>query len=371
VLSDLAADHCQSPVAAHEPSGGGFLVGIKPKHSEEPEVGGVSVDQLAAQQIGLKTPVDSLALGIDPGMRGDHGFSGTYLSNISWRSANTPAALELNPKQLYDRLFRGKAPRRARFGTDEAETPEKKSDSVESSVLDLVREDARSLQGRLGFSDRRKLEEYFEGLRSIEKRIDQAGKTADEPSPEGTFSDLPTLTMPAGRGIPSTFAEHVNLMLDILTLSFQTDTTRVATFMFSCEKSGRSYPEIQVGSHHSISHHQGKAENHAMLTRINTLHMELFSRMLGRMSRIREGETTLLDNVALCYGSAISDGNKHNHDDLPVLLAGGGGGAFKGGRHLKLGKKTPICNLYLDMAARAGADLKQVGDSTGPLGILG
>jgi len=371
VLSDLAADHCHSPVAAHEPSGGGFLVGIKPKHSEEPEVGGVSVDQLAAQQIGLKTPVDSLALGIDPGMRGDHGFSGTYLSNISWRSANTPAALELNPKQLYDRLFRGKAPRRARFGADEAETPEKKSDSVESSVLDLVREDARSLQGRLGFSDRRKLEEYFEGLRSIEKRIDQAGKAADEPSPQGTFSDLPTLTMPAGRGIPSTFAEHVNLMLDILTLSFQTDTTRVATFMFSCEKSGRSYPEIQVGSHHSISHHQGKAENHAMLTRINTLHMELFSRMLSRMSQIREGETTLLDNVALCYGSAISDGNKHNHDDLPVLLAGGGGGAFKGGRHLKLGKKTPICNLYLDMAARAGADLKQVGDSTGPLGILG
>ncbi|RPH41118.1 MAG: DUF1552 domain-containing protein, partial [Planctomycetota bacterium] len=236
---------------------------------------------------------------------------------------------------------------------------------------DLVREDARSLQGRLGFSDRRKLEEYFEGLRSIEKRIDQAGKAGDEPSPQGTTSDLPTLTMPGGRGIPSTFAEHVNLLLDILTLAFQTDTTRVASFMFSCEKSGRSYPEIQVGSHHSISHHQGKAENHAMLTRINTLHMELFARMLGRMSRIEEGETTLLDNVALCYGSAISDGNKHNHDDLPVLLAGGGGGAFRGGRHLKLGKKTPICNLYLDMAARAGVDLKQFGDSTGPLGILG
>jgi hypothetical protein len=368
VISDLAADHCHSPVAAHEPSGGGFLVGIKPKHSEEPEVGGVSVDQLAAQQIGLKTPVDSLALGIDPGMRGDHGFSGTYLSNISWRSANTPAALELNPKQLYDRLFRGKAPRRARFGADQEAQPEKKSDTVESSVLDLVREDARSLQGRLGFSDRRKLEEYFEGLRSIEKRLDQAGKETDEPAPQGKFSDLPSLTMPGGRGIPSTFSEHVNLMLDILTLAFQADTTRIASFMFSCEKSGRSYPEIQVGSHHSISHHQGKAENHAMLTRINTLHMELFARMLGRMSQIWEGETTLLDNVAMCYGSAISDGNKHNHDDLPVVLAGGG---FKGGRHLKLGKKTPICNLYLDMAARAGAGLKQFGDSTGPLGILG
>jgi uncharacterized protein DUF1552 len=374
VISDLAADHCISPVAAHEPSGGGYLTGARCKHSEEPEVAGISIDQLAAQQVGLKTPVDSLALGIDPGMRGDHGFSGTYLSNISWRSPNTPAALELNPKQLFDRLFRGKAPRRAAWGAADA-APEKKSDSVESSVLDAVREDARSLQGRLGFSDRRKLEEYFEGLRSIEKRIDRAGKDlaprANEPAPAGNFSELPTLSMPGGRGIPSTFSEHVNLMLDILTLAFQTDTTRIATFMFSCEKSGRSYPEIQVGSHHSISHHQGKAENHAMLTRINTLHLELFARMLGRMANVWEGETTLLDNVAICYGSAISDGNKHNHDDLPIVLAGGGGGAFRGGRHLKLGKKTPICNLYLDMVERAGADIRKFGDSTGPLGILG
>src|SRR6185295_8959173 len=203
---------------------------------EEPEVAGVSIDQLAAQQIGLKTPVDSLALGIDPGMRGDHGFSGTYLSNISWRSPNTPAALELNPKQLFDRLFRGQAPRRATWGAADA-APEKKSDTVESSVLDLVREDARSLQGRLGFSDRRKLEEYFEGIRSIEKRLDQTGKVAaPQTAPTGNFSDLPTLTMPGGRGIPSTFSEHVNLMLDIMTLAFQTDTTRIATFMFSCEK---------------------------------------------------------------------------------------------------------------------------------------
>jgi hypothetical protein len=377
VISDLAADHCIDFVAAHEPSGGGFLTGARCKHSEEPEVAGISIDQLAAQQIGLKTPVDSLALGIDPGMRGDHGFSGTYLSNISWRSPNTPAALELNPKQLFDRLFRGQAPRRARWGAEEPETPDKKSDSIESSVLDLVREDARTLQGRLGFSDRRKLEEYFEGLRSIERRLDQAGKDGpaqqvvkDDAAAGGKFSDLPALTMPGGRGIPSSFAEHVSLMLDILTLAFQTDTTRVATFMFSCEKSGRSYPEIKVGSHHSISHHQGKAENHAMLTRINTLHMELFARMLGRMSQIWEGESTLLDNVAICYGSAISDGNKHNHDDLPVLLAGGGGGVLKGDRHVKLGKKTPICNLYLDMTSRAGADFKKFGDASGPLGIL-
>jgi hypothetical protein len=381
VLSDLAAEHCQNSVAAHEPSGGGFLVGAKCKHSEEPEVAGASIDQVAAQEVGLKTPVDSLALGIDPGMRGDHGFSGTYLSNISWRGQTTPAALELNPKQLFERLFRGRAPRRPDWSTAEPEPAAPgKSDSTESSVLDLVREDTRSLEAKLGFADRRKLEEYLEGLRNIERRIAQAGRDAepertkrlpsDDPA-RGRFSDLPNVIIPEGRGIPSTFSEHVNLMLDLLTLAFQTDTTRIATFMFSCEKSGRSYPEIQVGSHHSISHHQGKPENHAMLTRINTLHMELFARMLGRMADVWEGDSTLLDNVAICYGSAISDGNKHNHDNLPVVLAGGGGGSIRGGRHLAFGKKTPICNLYLDMVARAGVALKSFGDSTGPLGLLG
>ncbi len=373
VLSDLAADHCQNSVAAHEPSGGGFLVGAKCKHSEEPEVGGLSVDQLAASRVGLKTPVDSLALGIDPGIRGDHGFSGTYLSNISWRGKTTPAALELNPKQLYDRLFRGRPPRRPDWDAEEAAPkPAVKSDSVESSVLDLVREDARSLESRLGFSDRRKLEEYFEGLRSIERRIEGAGK-GDPSHHQDAFkdADLQKVIIPDGRGIPPVYADHVTLMLDILTLAFQTDTTRVATFLFSYEKSGRAYPEVDAaGAHHSTSHHLGKPENHAKLSNINTHHMDLFAKMLVRMSEVREGEGTLLDNVAICYGSAISDGNKHNHDNLPVLLAGGGGGTIKGGRHVVLGKKTPICNLFLAMLARAGVKVEQFGDSTGPLGVL-
>jgi hypothetical protein len=371
VLSDLAADHCHSPVAAHEPSGGGFLVGIKPKHSEEPEVGGISVDQLAAQRIGLKTPVDSMALGIDPGIRGDHGFSGTYLSNISWRSRTTPAALEINPKQLFDRLFRGRAPKRRDWNAEE-EKPAPKSDSVDQSVLDLVRDDARSLEGRLGFGDRRKLEEYYEGIRSIERRLDGASKDAHSHHQDAfPDADLPRIVIPDGKGIPSVYADHVNLMLDILTLAFQTDTTRLATFLFSYEKSGRSYPQVQApGGHHSTSHHQGKAEAHQKLANINTHHMDLFARMLVRMSQVKEGEGTLLDHVVLCYGSAISDGNKHNHDDLPVLVAGGGGGTVRGGRHVKLGKKTPICNLYVSMLASAGIDVKRFGDSSGSLGVL-
>jgi hypothetical protein len=378
VLSDLAADHCKGKTAAHEPSGGGFLVGHKCKHSEIPEVGGISVDQVAAKEIGLETPVDSLALGIEVAYRGDHGYSGTYMSNISWRSRTNPAPLEMNPKDLYERLFQGKPPRQKDW-SQQAQKSTAPADPVQGKLLDLVRDDARSLQRNLGYNDRRKLEEYLEGLYSIERRIALASQDAhshhqDAHTDEANFDEqgreLPPLLLPDGKGIPSVYANHVNLMLDLLTLAFQTDSTRVASFMFSYEKSGRSYREIDVtGSHHSNSHHQGEAEKHEAITRINVHHMELFSRMLQRMSQIDEGGTTLLDNVVFCYGSGISDGNRHNHDDLPILLVGGGGGTIKGGRHLAYGK-TPLCNLYLEMLQRVGVAKTQFGDSTGLLGNL-
>ncbi len=367
VLSDLAADFCQGNGAGHEPSTAGLLVGAKCKHSEEPEVAGISVDQLAATKIGLRTPVDSLALGIDPGMRGDHGYSGTYLSNQSWRSPKVPAALELNPKLLYERLYRGRPPRLADGSREEA--PAKKSDSIDQSVLDLVRDDARTLEGKLGFADRRKLEEYFDGLRSIERRLADAGKdphSHHQDAFKDGSNDLQKIILPDGRGIPSTFSDHVNLLLDILTLAFQTDTTRVASFLFSCEKSGRAYPEIQVGSHHSVSHHQNKPEALDKLTRINTLHMQLFARMVDRMSKIKEGDGSLFDHTLLFYGSGLSDSNKHNHDNLPILVAGG----VRGGRHVVYGKKTSVCNLYLDLLAKAGCPQEKFGDSTGALNVL-
>ena len=182
---------------------------------------------------------------------------------------------------------------------------------------------------------------------------------------EGESADtLPELIIPEGRGLPSVYGDHVNLMLDILTLAFQTDSTRVASFMFSYEKSGRSYPEIEApGSHHSTSHHQGEAKKHRELEKINRHHMDLFARMLARMSKIQEGDSTLLDNVLFLYGGGISDGNKHNHDDLPILLAGGAGGIAQGGRHVKFEESTPICNVYLEMLAAAGVHMKQFGDS--------
>jgi hypothetical protein len=380
VLSDLAADHCIGKSAGHEPAGGGFLVGGKCKHSETPEVAGASVDHIAAREIGLTTPVDSLALGIDPGHRGDHGYSGTYLSHISWRSKTTPAPLQLNPKTLFDNLFRGQTPRRPSWGKTEPQSQPVSRDTIEHSVLDLVREDTKDLQRKLGFSDRRKIEEYLDGLRGVERRIEIA--SADDyshhrdafhsaPEAESDGYELPQLIIPNGRGIPPVYADHVNLMLDILTLAFQTDTTRLASFLFSYEKSGRAYPEIDArGSHHSTSHHQKKKENYDQLTRINTLHMDLFARMLIRMSEIQEADRTLLDNVMIVYGAGISDGNRHNHDDLPVLVAGGAGGTLSGGRHIKYGKKTPICNLYVDMLQRAGVQMDQFGDSTGRLDRL-
>ena len=378
VVSNLAAEHCNGKSAGHEPAGGGFLTGVKCKHSEEPEVGAASVDQVAAREIGLGTPVDSIAMGIDPGFRGDHGYSGTYLSHISWRSKTTPAALELNPKQAFERLFRDAPPQHPHW--DAPQEQRSAEPSAESSVLDLVREDARDLQRRLGFEDRRKVEEYLDGLRSVERRVDAASRDSyshhqeafkDAVPERDGFSNLLEVAIPDGRGIPELYADHVNLMLDIMTLSFQTDTTRVASFLFSNEKSGRSYPEIDApGSHHSSSHHRKEPKYLDQLTRINTHHMELFARMLQRMADIREGERSLLDNVVILYGSGLSDGNKHNHDDLPVLVAGGGGGTIRGGRHLKLEQKTPICNLYLNMLDRVGVDLKSFGDSTGRLGQL-
>lgn len=378
VVSNLAAAHCKGKGGSHEPTGGGYLVGEKCKHSEIPEVAGASVDQVAAREIGMQTPVDSLALGIDPGSRGDHGYSGTYMSNISWRSRTTPSALELNPKQLYERLFQGKAPQRPDWSSNSHEAADREP-APKNSVLDLVRDQTQHLQRDLGYSDRLRLQEYLEGLRSVERRVQAADREPVSHHIEGLSSDplaevddprLPQLIIPDGRGIPESYADHVNLILDILTLAFQTDQTRIATFMFSYEKSGRAYNEVEApGSHHSNSHHNNEAEKHGALTRINTLHMELFARMLVRMAEIKEGDGCLLDHVIFSYGSGISDGNRHNNDDLPLLIAGGGGGRVRGGRHIALENPTPICNVYLEMLESAGVHRDSFGDSTGKLDL--
>ena len=384
VLSDLAAAHCYGEVGAHEPTGGGILTGGKCAHAEEPAVVGPSIDQLAARQCADRTAIDCLTLGVDPGGRGDHGYSGTYMSHISWRNATTPAALELNPKELYDRLFGGRTLRApswdkpARPAAGKAAAGRRSADEViGSSILDQVREEARRLMNGVGANDRAKLEGYLDGIRAIERRLDRVQEEGAEHPPESAAKPRaagagapPDLMIPSKPGIPKDYAEHANLLLDILTMAFWTDTTRVATFMFSFEKSWRSYPEIGVPEdHHHYSHHQNKPENLEALAKINTHHLTLFARFLGNLARIKEGDGTLLDHVAFMYGSGISDGDKHNHENLPILLAGGCGGALTKGMHVALGKKTPICNLYLAMMAMGGLQLDSFGDSTGRLAL--
>jgi hypothetical protein len=367
VLSDLAADHCENKVAGHENAGGGFLVGAKCKRSEEPESGGISVDQLAARTLGGQTPVDALTLGVDTDIRGDFGYSGTYLSHLSWRGPTSPAPVEINPQVLFDRLFRSQLARSPARAQSAAEPVGR---SLSSSVLDLVREDAATLRRNLGARDRDKLDDYLDGLRAIERRLD-GGDLGVQATAGRQDAGIVAPAFPAGSGIPAVYADHVNLMLDILVLAFQADITRVSTFMFGAEKSDRAYPEIGApGSHHSTSHHNGKPENLAELTRINTHHVTLFARLLQRLQQVKEGDGTLLDHVVFCYGGGISDGAWHNHNNLPIILAGGGGGTLTGGRHISYGRKTPICNLYLDMLARAGVPLERFGDSSGRLAHL-
>ncbi len=232
----------------------------------------------------------------------------------------------------------------------------------------------------VGANDRTKLEGYLDGIRAIERRLDHAEEESTERAAAGAGAPSakakdaragapPDLMIPTKAGIPTDYAEHANLMLDILTLAYWTDTTRVATFMFSFEKSWRAYPEIGAPEdHHHYSHHKNLPENLDALTKINTHHLTLFARFLGNLSRIKEGEGTLLDHCAFMYGSGISDGDKHNHEAIPVLLAGGCGGALNSSMHVALGKKTPVCNLYLAMMAMAGLELGELRRQHRPAG---
>jgi Protein of unknown function (DUF1552) len=385
VLSDFTGLHNQGLGGSHESSGGSMLVGQLCKHSQQAESAGPSIDQVAARMIGDQTPIDTLTLGIDPGHEGDHGYSGTYLSHMSWRNPTTPAAVEMDPKELFDRLFQGRPVKPPSWNKAEKPTTAKpkavKVDSeqrIGTSILDLVREDARKLMGNLGSNDRTKMEGYLDGIRNIERRLDLAEKDSAEAAAAGPASKEkpgaskngapPELMIPTKAGRPPVYADHVNLMLDLMVMALWTDKTRLATFMFSFEKSNRAYPELGVsGAHHSLSHHSGVQENIDALTKIHLHHMTLFSRMLSNMSKLKDGDGTLLDNVAIMYGSGMGDSNSHNHHSIPILLAGGGGGAIKGGSHIAFGKEVPVCNLYLDMMAMAGLEMEKFGDSTGRL----
>jgi Protein of unknown function (DUF1552) len=350
-LGDGGGDHARAVAA--------YLTGFHPRKTDGADIlNSISIDQLAASKIGHLTRLPSLELGTEsssPSGHCDSGYSCAYASNMSWRTSTSPVAKEIDPALVFDRLFRG---------SDLALSPEERAqrDRRRRSVLDFVAEDAKSLHQKLGANDKRKLDEYLFGVREIEKRISQIEKNQSQGS---TPVDL---TRPGG--VPRDYGEHVKLLMDMIVLAFQTDTTRIATFMFANAGNNRSYREIGVAEgHHDLSHHGHSEAKQAKISQINQYQSQLFAHLLERLSTTRDRNGTLLDNSLIVYGSGISDGNSHNHHDLPIVLAGRGGGAIQTGRHLKFPRETPLMNLYLKMLNQIGIEEKSFSDSTGVLDI--
>jgi hypothetical protein len=344
-LGDGAGDHARASAS--------FLTGTHARKTSGSDIrAGISVDQLAASRIGDQTVLPSLELSCDAGPRlgaCDSGYACAYQFNLSWRSETMPVNPEVDPKQVFERLFGD-----VRGGGDSQQARTRRA-MFQKSILDFVRDDAAKLQSRLGKNDRRKLDEYFAAIREIEKRVELAHKTAPR---------LPDGTKPPE--MFDSFEEHIRLMFDMLTLAFQTDSTRVSTFIIGHEGSNRPYPFIGVNDgHHNLSHHFGNADNIEKITKINAFHARQFAYFLDKLKSVREGDGTLLDNSMILYGSGLGDGNGHTHEDLPILLAGSGGGTVTPGRHIKAAGHTPLNNLFCSMLDRVGAPVERFGDSTG------
>ncbi len=319
---------------------------------------GRSVDQLVAQVVGHGTRLPSLELSCDPASQSgscDSGYSCAYTSNISWRTETTPMPREIDPRLVFERLFRS--------GDDREDALSRaRRQQDRRSILDFVLEQARGVERRVSVDDRRKLDEYFASIREIERRIDVAA--IREPRQENASS--PAAVPPAG--VPDDYREHLRLLSDMMVLAFQGDVTRVATLMYANAGSNRSFRFIGVPEgHHELTHHGGDLRKQEKIAEINRFQIEQFAYLLGRLQSIREGDETLLDHCMIMYGSGISDGNKHNHEDLPILLAGRGGGTIDPGRHVRYPTETPLSNLYLSLLERMQVPVEHFGDSTRPL----
>jgi hypothetical protein len=354
VLTGLTADKARpngDGPGDHARAMAAFLTGAQPRKTDGADIrAGLSVDQAAAARIGERTRLPSLEIGCDPSaMAGncDSGYSCVYSSTISWRSATTPVPKLNNPRLVFDRLFgNGATADRARRERDRR------------SVLDFVREEARTLDRHLSGSDHQRLDEYFASIRDIEQRIERAARLPEPPRPD----------MPQPQGIPQNYRDHLRILCDLLVLAFQADITRVSTFVFANEGSNKPYSLIGVSEgHHDLSHHGNDAAKQAKIARINRFHIEQYAYLLGKLRSIREGDGTLLDHCMVAYGSGNSDGNRHNHDDLPILVAGKGCGTIRAGRHLRYAPNTPLNNLWLSMLDRMECNVASLGDSTGRL----
>ena len=341
---DGGGDHARSAAA--------FLTGAHPKKTNGADIlNGTSVDQVIAREVGDETRFASLELGLEGSSQSgscDSGYSCAYSSNLAWRNSTSPLAKEMDPGAVFDRLF-------ASGNAQEDNQSKGVRKNRRKSVLDFALEDAQKLHRDLGAADRRKLDEYLYALRDIEKRLVMSEKL-----------DVGNYERPAG--VPKDLEEHCKAMLDMMTLALQTQSTRVTSFMFANEGSNRSHPQLGAPEgHHELSHHGKSAEKQSKISKINHYYVQQLAYFLDGLSSIKEGDSTLLDNCLVLYGSGISDGDRHNHDDLPILLAGKGAGRVRTGRHLEFKKQTPLCNLYLWMMQQFGIRADSFGDSTGAL----
>jgi len=344
-LGDGPGDHARAAAA--------YLTGVHARKTAGADIqNGVSVDQIAAANIGNDSRFRSIELGCDDSRsvgNCDSGYSCAYTNSVSWRSPTSPMPPETNPRLAFERLF---------GAFDAGLDPKTRARRMfyRRSILDTVSERTRALVLGLGPSDRRKVDEYLSSIREIERRIELA---------EQDMRDLPP-GLEAPTGVPVVYAEYVKLMFDLQVVAFQADLTRVSTMMMGREGSIRTYPEIGVPDpHHPLTHHGGKADWIERVTQINTHHIELFAYFIQQLKSTPDGDGTLLDRCMVVYGSGIADGDQHSHENLPVLLVGRGGGSLTPGRHIVYPDDTPMTNLYLTLLDRLGVREDTLGDSTG------
>jgi hypothetical protein len=338
----------------HGRCSGSYLTGIQVRKSSVDVKASISCDQIIANHVGAETRFASLELGMDDVRQAgdcDSGYSCAYTNNLAWRSETQPLPPILNPRALFERLF----------GAGPVRSPEERARRARyrRSILDFVRSDTERLAASLGPTDVRKLDEYLSSIREVERQLEKA---------EGDNATVdPGMQRPYG--VPPDFAEHFKLMTDMVTIAFQADLTRVVTFLVTREGSNRAYREIGIpDGHHPLTHHKHNPELMEKVTRINEYHTQQLSSWLGRLRTTPDGDRSLLDHSMIVYGSGISDGNRHLHDDLPTLLIGRGAGAVPG-RRITFRKETPMCNFQLTLMDRMGVHVENFGDASGRLDL--
>ena len=335
----------------HSRACGGYLNGVHVKKSDTVVEAGISMDQIAARAFERETQLSSLQLQMDDNSlvgSCDVGYSCAYSSTISWLTPTLPLMTENNPRVIFERLF----------GASDSTDPKVRAARLrqDRSILDAVTGRVKQLQRELGAADNRKVNDYLTSLRDVERRIQKAEEQSSQ--------EIPDVDRPAG--VPDGFQPHVELLYDLQLLAYQSDLTRVITFMYGREQTGRPYPQIGIPEpHHPLTHHQNDAAKMAKCTVIQTYHVRLFASYLEKLRSTADGDGTLLDNLVLLYGGGISNSDRHTHGPLPTLLVGGGAGTLKGGRHLVYPQDTPLTNLQLTLLHKMGVPVERLGDSTG------